>query len=57
MRGWIALQHLASGKYLDLVGEELVLAQKLRNTGRWEAWERDGDGVSGLKSVVSRRWI
>mmetsp|Transcript_102533 Transcript_102533/g.293556 ORF Transcript_102533/g.293556 Transcript_102533/m.293556 type:complete len:323 (+) Transcript_102533:690-1658(+) len=57
MRGWIALQHVASGKYLDLVGEELVLAQQLRNTGRWEAHERDGDGVSGLKSVVSRRWV
>ena len=57
MRGWIALQHVPSGRYLDLLGEELVLVQKLRNTGRWEAWERDGDGVSGLKSVVSRRWI
>lgn len=53
---WVALQEVEHGRYLDLAGDCVVLSSELRNTGRWEAHERQ-DGVSGLRSVVSHRWL
>ena len=56
--GKVMIRHVASGKYLSVMGTDLYLVNRYQNISCcYDLYQRSGNNVIGLKSQANQKWI